>query len=177
MKLPLLLVGVAAYQAVAVLASSYVRQLDFWSPKNIAISVLTPGSSHTTWVLEIAQELVSRGHNVTFLCKIENKKYTRDYPGVNVHSLGKSHYVIEHETMSKAGASQAFRIESIGAMFKIVQQGFREDYLLHADYIQEQQPDVLICDTMADACMRAADEYNTLMIAITTMVMGSGKCF
>ncbi|KAG2184419.1 hypothetical protein INT43_000328 [Umbelopsis isabellina] len=162
----------AAYQAAAVLASSYVRQLNFWSPKNIAISVLAPGSSHTIWVLEIAQELASRGHNVTFLCKIENEKYARDYPGVKLHSLGKSHFIFDHEKMSNSGATKDFRTENVRIFFQVVQQGFREDYLLHADYIQEQRPDVIICDTLADACIRAADEYNIPMIAASTMAMG-----
>jgi hypothetical protein len=176
MKLSIPLVGAVACQVAAALASPYVRQLDFRSPKNIAISVLAPGSSHSTWVLEIGQELASRGHNVTFLCKIENEKYAGDYPGIKIHSLGKSHFSFDHEEMSNSATSKDFRMENIRSFFTAVQSGFREDYLLHADYIQEQRPDVMICDTLADACVRATDEYNIPLISATTMAYGPGKC-
>lgn len=176
MIFPILLLAIAAYQVTAVLASPFVRQLDFRTPKNIGISVLAPGSSHTVWVLEIGQELTKRGHNVTFLCKIENEKFTKDYPGIKLHSLGKSHFNVDVDALSKSATGKDFRIDNMKAFFQAAQSGFREDYLLHAKYMQEQRPDVMLCDMLADACVRAADEYDTPLVLTSTQAHGSGKC-
>lgn len=176
MRFSVLLLGVSAYHVAAVLASPFVRQLDFRTPKNIGISVLAPGSSHTVWVLEIGQELARRGHNVTFLCKIENEKYTRDYPEIKLHSLGKSHFNVDLDGLSKSSTGKDYRIDNMKAFFQAAQSGFREDYLLHAKYMQEQPPDVMICDILADACVRATDEYDIPLALTSTQAHGSGKC-
>ncbi|KAG2179795.1 hypothetical protein INT43_003578, partial [Umbelopsis isabellina] len=173
MRLSVLLIGVAAYHVAAVLASPFVHQLDFRTPKNIGISVLAPGSSHTVWVLEIGQELARRGHNVTFLCKIENEKYTKDYPDIKLHSAGKSHFNVDLDEMSKSATGKDFCIDNTKAFFQAAQSGFREDYLLHAKYMQEQRPDVMICDMLADACVRATDEYNIPLALASTLAHGS----
>ncbi|CAM0139281.1 unnamed protein product [Umbelopsis sp. WA50703] len=59
------------------------------------------------------------------------------------------------------------------AFFTAVQSGFREDYMLHAEYIQAHHPDVMICDFLADACVRATDEYNIPLVSTSTSAHGS----
>jgi hypothetical protein len=43
----------------------------YFEPKNIGFFCAIGGSSHTTWVLTILDELADRGHNVTFLTKVK----------------------------------------------------------------------------------------------------------
>jgi hypothetical protein len=38
--------------------------------KNIMFAAFTGGSSHYNWVLDIGHELVSRGHNFTFITSV-----------------------------------------------------------------------------------------------------------
>jgi hypothetical protein len=44
----------------------------YFEPKNIGFFCALGGSSHTSWVLTILDELAERGHNVTFLTKVKH---------------------------------------------------------------------------------------------------------
>lgn len=85
--LPVVLGVIASQSIVSGAAEQLLREPDFWSPKTIYISIMVPGSSPTTWVLEIGEVLAARGHNVIFLCRSYSEKYLKDYPGIKYANL------------------------------------------------------------------------------------------
>ncbi|KAI8578112.1 hypothetical protein K450DRAFT_249098 [Umbelopsis ramanniana AG] len=158
-----------ASQAGLSVAESLVREPHFWSPKNIYISVLVPGASHTTWVLEIGQKLAARGHNVTFIGKDDGAKIAQSYRGMNVLSLGAPNEFHSDEDMRQFSDRPQSALESTKLYFQALNAGFRKDYLRFGELIKASRPDLMICDVLTDSCMRSADERG-IPYAITSTV-------
>lgn len=150
-------------------AETIARKPNFWSAKNIFISVMIPDiSSHTTWVLEIGQELASRGHNVTFLCTTGSEKYLRDYPSINLLTMGESPLVINRTQAAELQASSADEYSFQKWFVRTLNSNLRSEFLQYSEYIAKYKPDVFICDNFADSCMRAAEEHEIPFIATST---------
>jgi UDP:flavonoid glycosyltransferase YjiC (YdhE family) len=175
MKLFALIFGILASQITLTLADKILRQPTFWSPKNIYISVLVPGSSHTTWVLEIGQELAARGHNVSFLCKKDGAKYAKDYPDIKVLSMGEPSWFHSDAEMMEMSKHEGSRVESIKMLFDTLNIGFHADYLRFSEYLAEFRPDLMICDVLTDSCMRSADEHDIPFVVTSTSASFAGK--
>jgi hypothetical protein len=150
-------------------AEGLVREPHFWSPKNIFISVLVPGASHTTWVLEIGQKLAARGHNVSFICKDDGAKIAQSYSGINILPMGAPNEFHSDEDMKKFSDRPQSALESTKLYFQALNAGFRKDYLQTGEFIKTSQPDMMICDVLTDSCMRSADEHG-IPYAITSTV-------
>lgn len=150
-------------------AETIVRKPSFWSTKNIFISVMIPDiSSHTTWVLEIGQELASRGHNVMFLCTTGSEKYLRDYPSINLLTMGESPLVFNRTKAAELQASSADEFSFQKWFLRTVNSNFRSEFLQYSEYIARYKPDVFLCDNFSDSCMRAAEEHKIPFIATST---------
>lgn len=175
MRFSAILLGALAYQVGSSVAETLVRQSSFWSAKNIFISVLVPGSSHTTWVLEIGQELATRGHNVSFLCNTDGAKYARDYPNINILSMGEPDFSLTDTDMIEISARKDDQVESTKMFFTAINAGFRKYYLQFADYIREFNPDLMICDFLTDSCSHAADKHDIPFIVTSTAAAFPGK--
>ncbi|KAI8582545.1 hypothetical protein K450DRAFT_297892 [Umbelopsis ramanniana AG] len=163
---------------LAVICSSaatevFIRKPSFWLAKNIFISVMIPDiSSHTTWVLEIGQELASRGHNVTFLCTTGSEKYLRDYPNINLLTMGESPLVINRTQAAELqeDSSEMFKFQKW--FFRTLNSNLRSEFKQYSEYIAKYKPDVFLCDHFADSCMRAAEEHEIPFIATSTTARG-----
>ncbi|KAI9286660.1 hypothetical protein BC943DRAFT_227778 [Umbelopsis sp. AD052] len=158
-----------ASQASISVAEGLAREPHFWSPKNIYISVLVPGASHITWVLEIGQKLAARGHNVTFLCKDDGVKIAQSYSGMNILSMGAPNEFHSDEDMKQFSDRPQSALESTKLFFQAQNSGFRKDYLQTEEFIKASQPDLMICDALTDSCIRSADERG-IPYAITATV-------
>jgi hypothetical protein len=55
-------------------ASTLELKESFREPKNILFGSVGGGSSHINWVLNILEELANRGHNITFVTHVSEKK-------------------------------------------------------------------------------------------------------
>lgn len=44
---------------------------NYEQPKNIMFASMFGGASHVTWMLDILDELYKRGHNITFVTKVQ----------------------------------------------------------------------------------------------------------
>jgi UDP:flavonoid glycosyltransferase YjiC (YdhE family) len=171
MKLLAVCLGVLVSQTIgaSAMAEVIVRKPSFWSAKNIFISVMIPDiSSHTTWVLEIGQELASRGHNVTFLCTTGSEKYLRGYPSINLLTMGESPLVFNRTQAAELQASSADEYSFQKWFVRTLNSNLRSEFLQYSDYIDKYKPDVFLCDNFADSCMRAAEEHEIPFIATST---------
>jgi UDP-N-acetylglucosamine:LPS N-acetylglucosamine transferase len=152
----------------------HFRTPSFWSPKNIFFSTLVQGSSHTTWVLEIGQELAAKGHNFTFLCKSDHEKYLADYPAIKLLPiLGEEPYA-DRTAFSESLQKKDHNIDTLRMIFAFMRQTVREDYLQYFKYFQEYKPDVVLCDLLVHACIYAAEENNIPLIMTSTMAVTDG---
>ena len=152
----------------------HFRTPSFWSPKNIFFSTLVQGSSHTTWVLEIGQELAAKGHNFTFLCKSRHEKYLRDYPAVKLLPILSEESDPEHEEFATSLQKKDHNIDTLRMLFTFMRKTFHEDYLQYLKYFQEYKPDVVLCDLFVHACIYAAEENNIPVIMTSTMAVTDG---
>ncbi|KAG2179794.1 hypothetical protein INT43_003577 [Umbelopsis isabellina] len=152
------------------LADHIQRELSYWVQKNIVISILTPGSSHVTWVLEIGQELAAKGHNVTFLARADHLKYAKDYSGINVQSISEPIRTMNEDSWGTLLKKKDTRIESMKMLLDMVNHNFPKDYEKHVEYIQNQAPDLFICDHLTDSCIRAAEMHNIPFILTSTVL-------
>lgn len=178
MKLLGLSILALACQAGVSVAESLVREPRFWTPKNIYISVLVPGASHTTWVLQIGQELAARGHNVSFLCKDDGAKIAQKFTGINILPMGEPKSFFTDEDMKEFSARPQSNVASATLHFKALNAGFRKDFLQFGEYIQNSQPDLMLCDVLSDSCMRSAERHG-IPYAITStsgMFPGTRPC-
>ncbi|KAI8578111.1 hypothetical protein K450DRAFT_200661 [Umbelopsis ramanniana AG] len=158
-------------QSIFSSAERHFRTPSFWSPKNIFFSTLIHGSSHTTWVLEIGQELAAKGHNFTFICRSYSERYLRDYPTVNLLPIIGEDPVAEYDKFAVVLQQKEYNIELMRILFSLVQKTFREDYLQYSKYFQEYKPDVVLCDAFIHACIYAADENKIPVIVTSTMAV------
>jgi hypothetical protein len=72
-------------------SSTFEMFQDFRQPKRILFSCTRGGSSHVHWVISILNELDSRGHNTSFLTKVNNikqrhEKYTNIDSCTRIHT-------------------------------------------------------------------------------------------
>jgi hypothetical protein len=155
-------------------AESHFRTPSFWSPKNIFFSTLVHGSSHTTWVLEIGQELAAKGHNFTFICRSYSEKYLRDFPAVKLLPIIGEDPEAEYDEFAVVLEQKEHNIEVMRMLFTLLQKTFREDYLHYFKYFQEYKPDVVLCDAFVHACIYAADENKIPVIVTSTMAVSDG---
>jgi UDP:flavonoid glycosyltransferase YjiC (YdhE family) len=175
MRIPSLIFILWWFKATICLADHIQRELNYWAQKDVVISILTPGSSHVTWVLEIGQELASKGHNVTFLARDDNLRYAKDYPGVNVQSISEPIFTMNDESWADVLKKEDSRIESMKLLLNMVNRNFVQDYQKHVEYIQKYKPDLFICDHLTDSCIRAAEMYNMPFILTSTVLTASGE--
>ncbi|KAH8548333.1 hypothetical protein BGW37DRAFT_523363 [Umbelopsis sp. PMI_123] len=171
MKLLAISLLLLASQTSLSLAEIFSREPSYWSPKNIFISVLAPGASHTTWVLEIAQDLVARGHNVSFLCKDLGAKIAEKYPTISILPMGKESFLQSEEDLIELSARPGTAVEGLRMFLVAINSGFQKDYLQFAAYITSSRPDLMICDILTDSCMRAAEENNIPFIVTSTSAL------
>ncbi|KAI9285585.1 hypothetical protein BC943DRAFT_277945 [Umbelopsis sp. AD052] len=132
-------------------------------------------SSHTTWVLEIGNELASRGHNVTFLCTTGSEKYLRDYPSINLLTMGESPLVINRTHAAELQANFKDTLSFPKWFLRTVNSNLRSEFKQYSDYIAKHKPDIFLCDDFADSCMRAAEEHKIPFIATSTTARGPLK--
>ncbi|KAH8552729.1 hypothetical protein BGW37DRAFT_454810 [Umbelopsis sp. PMI_123] len=125
-------------------------------------------SSHTTWVLEIGQELASKGHNVSFLCTTGSEKYLRDYPSIHLLRMGQSPLVINRTQAAELQTNSHDEFSFPKWFLRTVRSNLREEYLKYSEYIEKYKPDVFLCDNFSDSCMRAAEEHEIPFIATST---------
>ncbi|GAB5590541.1 hypothetical protein Unana1_05441 [Umbelopsis nana] len=171
MKLLPVLLGVIASQAiVSGAAEQLLREPDFWSPKTIYISIMVPGSSLTTWVLEIGQVLAARGHNVTFLCRSYSEKYLKDYPGIKYANLVDNSILYDDDEFNSVLRQRDDNIGFMKMIIKAAKSSFRDDYTQYSAHFQAQRPDIVLCDHLNDPCIRAADENKIPLIETSTIV-------
>ncbi|KAJ2960967.1 hypothetical protein NQZ79_g3681 [Umbelopsis isabellina] len=156
------------FESAICLADHIQREVSYWAQKDIVISILTPGSSHVTWVLEIGQELAARGHNVTFLAREDHLKYAKDYSGINVQSISEPIRTMNEDSWSALLKKKDTRIESMKMLLDMVNRNFPRDYKKHVEYIQNHAPDLFICDHLTDSCVRAAEMHKIPFILTST---------
>lgn len=168
MKLLGLSILALACQAGISVAESLAREPHFWTPKNIYISVLVPGASHTTWVLQVGQELATRGHNVSFLCKDDGAKIAQSFSGINILPMGKPTPFHTDEDMKEFSARPQSDVASVKLHIKALNAGFREDFLKFGEYIQNSRPDLMLCDVLSDVCMRSAEKHGIPYVITST---------
>lgn len=177
MKILYLVLCLWCLESATCLADHIQRELSYLVQKNIVISILTPGSSHVTWVLEIGQELATRGHNVTFLTRADHLKYANDYSGINAQSVSEPIRTMNEDSWGVLLKKKDTRIESMKMLLDMVNRNFPKDYEKHVEYIQNHSPDLFICDHLTDSCIRAAEMHKIPFILTSTVLTAPGKHF
>ncbi|KAI8887389.1 glycosyltransferase family 1 protein [Backusella circina FSU 941] len=158
------------------LVTAVVQDLitDFRTSKNVIIGISIGGSSHAKWVLEIANILADRGHNVTFLTRDDQLSNARHYPNIRTHSFGD--YVFP-DPKRVSRAIQEMHYPKLNAYFKRnlnrVYPGELAYYQHHFFEHHEWRPDLFVCDAFNDACLDSALELRVPSVVTSTFVIRS----
>ncbi|KAI8884523.1 glycosyltransferase family 1 protein [Backusella circina FSU 941] len=126
----------------------------YFQPKNIGFVCAIGGSSHTTWVLTILDELADRGHNVTFLTKDDGVRFGKRYPRINTVSIGPDPEIEEevYDSIEERDNILSLFIDVI----KGATSDWEKDYYALIDYFKTNKFDTVICDSFLDTCRHAA---------------------
>ncbi|KAI8889963.1 glycosyltransferase family 1 protein [Backusella circina FSU 941] len=145
----------------------------YFEQKNIGFFCALGGSSHTTWVLTILDELAERGHNVTFLTKDGSVRFGKRYPKINTVSIGPEPDFDEEKVYDSIEERDNI-LSLFTDVIKEVTADWEKDYFTLIDYFKENNIDTVICDAILDTCRHAATAVNIPFIITGTLGMTSG---
>ncbi|KAI8335111.1 hypothetical protein BC941DRAFT_431258 [Chlamydoabsidia padenii] len=150
--------------------TSFIR-LDptYQSSKHIAFACYVPGSSHITWVLRFLDELVSRGHNVTFLTVESNLKYGADYPRINTVNITIPN-TLDPKFITEFGSHPDF-MAMLPIRLQMMTSIWTPEYENTIKFIEDKKVDAFICDHRSGACIDAVHTKKVPMIVTATIAV------
>ncbi|KAL0142477.1 hypothetical protein V8B55DRAFT_1498356 [Mucor lusitanicus] len=139
--------------------------------KNIVFFSTIGGASHYNWVLNIGDELGSRGHNVTFLTSDEDMRFGSPYKHVQTVSTGPGTEWDPAElfTDELKEISTNRPGEFMAMVFDLMFNNYERDYLFTRQFFIDNKIDVALCDHFADACVDVATNLSIPYIVTAAM--------
>ncbi|KAI9496739.1 hypothetical protein BDB00DRAFT_808570 [Zychaea mexicana] len=146
----------------------------FRSPRNVLFAVVAGGSSHTSWVAQILNELSKRGHSITFASTGSHLRFFKPYPQMKGVSFG-------NETVDYRLGQHVIREprtwDGLRSDFKLDTDVYEPIYNDMKNVISNQQFDVVISDFFCPACIDAAYAANipTILTVLFNPVSASSE--
>ncbi|KAI9496722.1 hypothetical protein BDB00DRAFT_758169 [Zychaea mexicana] len=162
----LLLVAIAIF-ACTIKADVYdeLGESTFRSSKNILFAATLGGSSHSSWVARLLNELTLRGHRVTYAATDTQMKYTEPYPHIDTEDLGGGFWVkLNAHNRTFPRPWNDFKNE-----ININTENYGKIYTRIQQIMSVNSFDVIICDQFSTECSDAARISG--IPSIQTMVM------
>ncbi|KAJ8654843.1 hypothetical protein O0I10_009567 [Lichtheimia ornata] len=134
--------------------SSYFRG----TPKNVLFGVTAGGSSHHSWVMRVLDELVRRGHNVTYATTDDSLRFSRQRKHIKAVSVGPPQMDDPRLSLSDMGFPMPFSV--LTTVFDIMGEHYPTNYHAFVDIIEKESIDAVICDHVSYPCFDAAKKTN-----------------
>ncbi|OBZ88258.1 UDP-glucuronosyltransferase 2B9 [Choanephora cucurbitarum] len=153
------------------LETTYYQDQGF---KKVAFFAAMGGSSHYNWVLNICDELGSRGHNTTFLTAEKVTKFGKPFKHVQTVPIVPD---IKYDAKNVANSETIRSIHPgklISFVFELNVKDYKKSYLAIRDYLAENEVDLALCDHFAGSCVDAAKAVGIPYIITTTPVSVDG---
>ncbi|KAI9291799.1 UDP-Glycosyltransferase/glycogen phosphorylase, partial [Neoconidiobolus thromboides FSU 785] len=138
-------------------------------PLKIVVHSDFGGRSHIKGMLEIGDELINRGHQVTYVTLEHNLRFLKGY-SIGNYSLGKPK--IDESFIRKDmqdGLIKEDKRSTMKRMSNIMSTFWTENYesiyFPFKDYLTEEKPDLIVCDFISYACKDLAKTLKIPLIA------------
>ncbi|KXN66849.1 glycosyltransferase family 1 protein, partial [Conidiobolus coronatus NRRL 28638] len=132
-------------------------------PLRIGVSITFASRSHIKYLLEILEDVSKRSHHITYLCMNEMSKFGNGY-NLTYYSLGdvKMTYNGDSERAPYSGGDSMFTAgkqmrEDFASLYKV-------SFPAYERFYNEEKPDLVICDFMANSCVDSAAKNSIPMV-------------
>ncbi|KAI9291738.1 UDP-Glycosyltransferase/glycogen phosphorylase [Neoconidiobolus thromboides FSU 785] len=148
------------------------------APLKIVIHSEFGGRSHIKGILEIGDELINRGHQVTYVTLEHNLRFLKGY-NIGNYSLGRpkiDESLILKETkdilLSEDKTNSMERLTKFMSTFWT--ENYETTYLPFNEYLTNEKPDLIVCDFITYPCKDLAKNLKIPMITGFQTIDGFG---
>ncbi|KAI8344700.1 hypothetical protein BC941DRAFT_341472 [Chlamydoabsidia padenii] len=142
-------------QVIQAKSSVITPRTDFRSPKIIGFAAVGGGSSHYHWVLEILQDLHTRGHQTTMYTRGDSIRFADDYPDIQTRAIGGDLNFLAKRTKQADPRNYT--------------QHMLPKYLEFEKIIKDEKVDMMLCDLFALACIDATTKAEIPLVITSTL--------
>ncbi|KAI8341142.1 hypothetical protein BC941DRAFT_391151 [Chlamydoabsidia padenii] len=149
--------------------------MDPRTPKKIGFGAVGGGSSHYMWVMEILQELHTRGYTSTLYTRDDSIRFAKEYPNIQTQSIGGEHslFTLKLRKSSKVHSYTDHSIDnpifSVKTRLPLLLANYSSEYNEYKSIIESNKMDLMICDMFAFACMDATSASKIPLIVTSTV--------
>ncbi|KAI9285617.1 hypothetical protein BC943DRAFT_352309 [Umbelopsis sp. AD052] len=125
------------------------------------------GISHTAWVIEILDEVRTRGYNVSYVSNQANEKYIKNYPKVGFIPLQDPNTSVQFRDFFDL--EKPFSKKAVAVVTTYFKDTYADQVSEYMTLMKTEKPDLMVCDHIAMACMDVAYHLNITVVVTSTV--------